>query len=204
MPTYQIRRPILFTPVIHVVQLQHCSHNRIRSSTSFDLRRTATAPLNVSPSCFEWEPPKVACRVFLLPSPFRHSSYSSFFQLSFATYLYTLHTLHIINCFPPLPHMHSSRSDLLSYKPKLRTSSHLTSLLPWVGNCVAPALQTCIIAMDAKFPPSSIIFSQYFVFFTKDSLPQACHLGVQWWRPMAVHRLHPTQPFNPVIGPMGV
>lgn len=95
-----------FTPVVICRATQHCSHNRIRSSTSFDLRRTATAPLNLSwkcprPSCFEWEPPKVACFLSSLALLTRYCS-DFIFQLSIATYI------HNTSYRFPSHHMHSS------------------------------------------------------------------------------------------------
>lgn len=82
-----------FTPVITCRATQHCSHNRIRSSTSFDLRRTATAPFNVSwkcprPSCFEWEPPKWLAVPLL--------SISVLFGFHFSAVNCYIYTLHII------------------------------------------------------------------------------------------------------------
>ncbi|KAL6889411.1 hypothetical protein HDV57DRAFT_326764 [Trichoderma longibrachiatum] len=43
-PAYRIRRLVL-GGLRHICRaIEHCSHNRIRSSSSFDLRRAATAP----------------------------------------------------------------------------------------------------------------------------------------------------------------
>ncbi|PKK44371.1 hypothetical protein CI102_10153 [Trichoderma harzianum] len=118
-----------FTPVITCRATQHCSHNRIRSSTSFDLRRTATAPLNVSwkcprPSCFEWEPPKWLAVPLL--------SISVLFGFHFSAVNCYIYTLHIIIASPP---SHAFlQSDLLQFASyKAAPHTHPISPHPALG-----------------------------------------------------------------------